>query len=570
MNKISPLVSENMPQFVRLDHPTFVSFMQTYYEWLEDQGSYLRSPMELTNVNDIDSTFDEFVSGFKNQYLLDFPENLAINQDTGNPVDVKKLIKHIKQFYRAKGTEKTYELLFRILYDTNVEFYYPKMDILRCSDGKWILKKTIRTTTTSGSKLFQSLGKPIRQYNDSGIATVSAQVANISRYQLGTLEIFEIELEAVNGTFTANKSFTFEDNSESTLSEVKIYSVVSSVSIVTGGSKYRVGDAVVFTNALGDTGQQAAAEVSQVDSSGQILKLKITNFGINYNDVPTITVTSTKGTGFTGTVTIGGLCNFDGYYQNNDGRLSTNKVLQDNHYYQNYSYVLKTEIVIDRYKDAIKRLIHPAGLGFFGQILIKRCAEADLHSSSALISYEVPIIGHYAPYTPLTYDNLADWFKSEGLSAGYFPDKHDPQIIIAGSGNPISNDVTYEPGNDVDWLNEPGFPRADPFWIIYNHPNTRIDRPVIARIEYDDKWDFLGTGGNTGWTEWTMSGDTNRDTWADGFTGGFQYAVLQYDESTEFRKISIRSFLTMPLGDEFDCRSDSYGIVESHGSSPNF
>ena len=116
-NHISSLVQYNLPQFVRLDHPTFVSFIQTYYEWLEEQGANLRSPMDLGKVGDIDSTFDEFVSSFKKQYLLDFPENLAINQTTGNPVDEKKLLKHIKQFYRAKGTEKTYELLFRILYD---------------------------------------------------------------------------------------------------------------------------------------------------------------------------------------------------------------------------------------------------------------------------------------------------------------------------------------------------------------------------------------------------------------------------------------------------------------------
>ena len=571
-NHISSLVQYNLPQFVRLDHPTFVSFIQTYYEWLEEQGANLRSPMDLGKVGDIDSTFDEFVSSFKKQYLLDFPENLAINQTTGNPVDEKKLLKHIKQFYRAKGTEKTYELLFRILYDTNVEFYYPKMDILRCSDGKWILKKTIRTTTTLGSKLFQSLGKSIQQSNNSGTVIASGNVSNISKYQLGTLEIYEIELSNINGTFLANTPIYFTDNNGNQVREAKIYSVISTISISNGGSKYRVGDSVVFTNAAGDSGQQASAEVSQVDSTGKILKISITNFGINYNSAPTISVTSSKGTGFAGTCTVGGICNFEGYYQNNDGKLSSNKVLQDNHYYQNYSYVLKTEIVVNRYKDIIKRLIHPAGLGFFGQILIKRCAESDLNKSSALLRYEVPIIGHYAPYTPRTYDDLHTWFQYGSTYAGYNPSVHDNLIITGGDCNPITNGITYIPGVTANWQGLSGFARADPFWIIYHHPNTRIgsNGTTIARIDYDDKWEFVGTGSTTGWTEWTMTSDTQRNTWQDSFTGDYKYAVLQYTASTEFRKITVGSFLTMPIGDEFDCRADPSGIVRSYGGSPNF
>lgn len=569
-NKISPIIKNDLPQFVRLDHPTFIAFMEKYYEWLEEQGSYLRSPLALSTVNDIDSTFDDFIGSFKAQFLLDFPENLAINQTTGNPVDAKKLLKHIKQFYRAKGTEKTYELLFRILYDTNVEFYYPKNDILRCSDGKWILKKTIRTTVTSGSKIFHSLGQTIKQFSSSGAVTASGQVSNISRYQLGTLEIFEIEINNVNGTFLANVPVYYQDNSGNTIKEQKVYSVVSTISISNGGQKYRVGDRVVFTNASGDSGQQASAEVSQVDSTGKILKIAITNFGINYNAAPTIAVSSVKGTGFSGTATIGGLCNFDGYYQNNDGKLSSNKFLQDNHYYQNYSYVLKTEIVVDRYKEIIKRLIHPAGLGFFGQVLIKRCAEADLHKSSALVRYEVPIIGHYAPYTPRTYDDLYNWFQSGSTFAGYNPSFHDPIIITAADCNPLTNGIVYLSGTTADWQGLSGFDRADPFWIIYHHPNTRIVDPVVARIDYADKWEFAGTGGVTGWTEWTMTSQDQRNTWIDGFTSDYKYAKLQYTGTSEFRKISIRSFLTMPLGDEFDCRADPSGIVQSHGESPNF
>ena len=137
----SSIISHRLPEFIQTNNPTMVAFVQAYYEWLEQQSKegYVRTPMALNNSNDVDQTLDQFVEMFKNEYLLNFHESFAITDD-GNTVNVRQLIKNIKEFYRNKGTEKTYEFLFRILYDAAVEFYYPARDILRLSDGKWIEK----------------------------------------------------------------------------------------------------------------------------------------------------------------------------------------------------------------------------------------------------------------------------------------------------------------------------------------------------------------------------------------------------------------------------------------------
>ena len=118
----SALIKTQIPDFIKIDHPTFVTFIEAYYEWLDSQET-LRSSSKLSMVSDIDTTLDDFIDSFRSQFLLSFPESLAVNSKNGKPVDPKKLIKNIKQFYIAKGTEKTYDFLFRILYDTNVEFY---------------------------------------------------------------------------------------------------------------------------------------------------------------------------------------------------------------------------------------------------------------------------------------------------------------------------------------------------------------------------------------------------------------------------------------------------------------
>jgi hypothetical protein len=94
--------------------------------------------------------------------------------------------------------------------------------------------------------------------------------------------------------------------------------------------------------ATNDTGQGAVATIIDVDSNGGILKTRIDNFGIGYEISPLTTFDSAFGSNGAITTTVGSICTYPGYYSNNDGRLSTNKVMQDNHYYQNFSYVLLT------------------------------------------------------------------------------------------------------------------------------------------------------------------------------------------------------------------------------------
>jgi hypothetical protein len=38
----------------------------------------------------------------------------------------------------------------------------------------------------------------------------------------------------------------------------------------------------------------------------------------------------------------------------------------------------------------------------------------------------------------------------------------------------------------------------------------------------------------------------------------FKYALLEYDENSEFRKITARAFFNMPQGQEFDCRNENF------------
>ncbi len=117
---LSSQIAQQLPEFVRFDHPTYVAFVEAYYEWMETQDQALNISFGLRDLADIDDTLQEFVEQFKQTYLLNFPKELAVDTETGRPLDQRRIIKNIKAYYKAKGSEKSYKFLFRILFDTNV------------------------------------------------------------------------------------------------------------------------------------------------------------------------------------------------------------------------------------------------------------------------------------------------------------------------------------------------------------------------------------------------------------------------------------------------------------------
>ena len=59
-----------------------------------------------------------------------------------------------------------------------------------------------------------------------------------------------------------------------------------------------------------------------------------------------------------------------GQYLDNKGQVSNNIKLHDGNKFQKFSYVVKGGVQLDNWKDAFKKLVHPAGFKFFGEILL--------------------------------------------------------------------------------------------------------------------------------------------------------------------------------------------------------
>ena len=77
-----------------------------------------------------------------------------------------------------------------------------------------------------------------------------------------------------------------------------------------------------------------------------------------------------------------------GYYKSDRGKLGvSNQKLVDSHFYQDYSYVVKSKTPIDQWRDLIKSTTHPAGFKLFGQVDVETNAAAEMPAELSQASH---------------------------------------------------------------------------------------------------------------------------------------------------------------------------------------
>jgi hypothetical protein len=189
---LSHLIANQLPDFVRNEYPVFITFLEKYYEFLDEENQVNNFLLNYEKNFDINRTLDTFIPKFKNQYAQNFPLDAQI--------DDRRLIKFIKQFYEAKGSEKAIELLFRILYNERTEIFYPSEQILRASDGIWIEDVTLKLAVDSSitANPFDLNSKTVRityYENISSVTyerTVETNISNVTKFAYIFPAVYEL------------------------------------------------------------------------------------------------------------------------------------------------------------------------------------------------------------------------------------------------------------------------------------------------------------------------------------------------------------------------------------------
>lgn len=289
-HKTSLLIPSQLPEFIRdeASYDNFVLFLQAYYEWMEQTNNITDRSKNLLNYKDIDKTTDEFLEYFYNDFLSYFPKDIL--------ADKQKVIKLARELYQTKGTPASYQFLFRVLYNSEVDFFYTRDAVLRASDGKWYVAKSLKLATLDPNFL------KINNYRIFGETTKSIATIETSVVAGTKTEVFISNIERLfqSGEFVR----VVDSNNQDVLFDgepirAKIVGQISQIRINPKyrGLLYQPGDPVIVYGGLtSNTGYGATAEVLTT-TTGSIQRIKVENGGYGYTEHPNTLIQLTDAPG---------------------------------------------------------------------------------------------------------------------------------------------------------------------------------------------------------------------------------------------------------------------------------
>lgn len=278
--KISNLIPFQFPSFYNDYGPTFMAFVQAYYAWLEEEGNPAYYGRRQLESFDIDETLDEFLEHFQKKYLYGIPFDVIINK--------RSLIKHVLDAYRSKGSVQCFKLLFRLIYNEDVDVYLPGNDLIRSSDGTWIQPRYLEISDSAYNA--NLVGKSIIGISSSSEAVVESVIRMPYANSIITIAYitnviprdgdFEVGETIVEKDLIDTVAFSdLIDNSPSVLGSLR------TLDISAGGQNFAVGDmlsVIRFDPANGAVvshGQGARVKVTGLSIGNGQLAFTITNYG---------------------------------------------------------------------------------------------------------------------------------------------------------------------------------------------------------------------------------------------------------------------------------------------------
>lgn len=367
----SSKIESIIPRQLIADAGGLIQFLKEYYNFLNEEGGPSHVLNNILANRDLDRVVDEFLELLQKEVGAGFTTQLVANK--------VNLYKNIVQFYQSKGSIESFKLLFRLLYNIEVNISFPKEKILIASDGRWLQQNSIFIEATEGDA-FDLYASVIQLTTAERIVTV--EVERIKR--IGLTNYYEIFI-----TKDINTAFI---NVGATINALGVVATVipslNKYEIVYPGEGFNIAQ---FVDVVEGTGTGVKIKTSIVGPTGELKQVKMLSFGIGYSDefyaeiIPSVDVVG--GVDFIISTdpeadhlanptrailkfTNSPVAQYPGEYITNNGFLSDDIYLQDNYFYQQFSYLITSSEQFDNYKNIVDKTVHPAGMIMFGEFEI--------------------------------------------------------------------------------------------------------------------------------------------------------------------------------------------------------
>lgn len=295
----SLLVNHQVPEFVREEYPLFISFLEAYYEYLEQkQGTQLNDltskAKDLRYISDVDDSIDDFEINFFNTYASLIPRDVAIDKAT--------LIKNVLPLYLSTGSEASFKLLYRFMFGQELEVIYPKNNVLRASDGKWEIENTLKVSadfysyytgngTTREFKILQALdSSQISVYINDVLQTTGFYVRKESKklvFNTAPITGSDIKVlyKVLDKSIFTNRKITGELSGATAIVEKVSNKIVNAESVF----EFYINDKTLIDNFTNGENILTDAFIDDVlvnvtvTTISNVLRINIINGGANYN-----------------------------------------------------------------------------------------------------------------------------------------------------------------------------------------------------------------------------------------------------------------------------------------------
>lgn len=333
---IRPLIKQQFPDFYRDDGPLFITFVEAYYEWMENnlQEIVLRDSSNF-NLGDtikqgsttgtIVSQYDKFhlvqIDSFDRLVSVDeksavepitsssgglssiedsrsfnqsfFSRNLTKIRDVDRTIESfivhfknkylpniqfttassKELfIKNSLDFYRAKGTERAVDLFFKLIYGFEARVYYPGDDLFRPSDNTWIDVKYVELEPSDFN--VNMVGQVVYGSKSEAFGYGDRLV----RVKKGSRYINVLYLSNVEGTFvTGEQAYTIDLDQNVT---AKVTGSLTEFDINVSSPGFEIGERLYVSDGIGKKGQ---ARVNQIETFVGAVDFQLIDGGWGYS-----------------------------------------------------------------------------------------------------------------------------------------------------------------------------------------------------------------------------------------------------------------------------------------------
>jgi len=274
LNYNDVFVASQMPEHQATNNPLFVTLMQYYFKFLGQSKETFSIAKNLRENRTIDNTLDDFLSFFGSEFISKLPSNVAANK--------RQLMRRAIDLYQTKGTKKSVEAFFRLVYDQDAIVTFPRDQMFISSGSRWVQESSFRLNIMIGSIAYFDAVETLRWSNSSGVFSVK-----INRAQTVSGTIVECFFKrSSNFVLNPGDILTGFDSLGNISFRATAVVTTNKISILSSGKNFKVGQIFHITGTISNS----LFRVIDIGPKGELMRVQFLGYGYGMADSDTIVI----------------------------------------------------------------------------------------------------------------------------------------------------------------------------------------------------------------------------------------------------------------------------------------